>query len=217
MKVVIDEFGVILTKGDTTRYMDHDKFNDMLGKGCYGYSNAEVLPSNTVCFISQGTKLRLALEYPSIITSVRHTEIGEELMIPTPNIVLVFDCTRIYYMSTLKYEVDKILIFATKRPITSYDDDLYFCPLGNVYNDNRVCWGSGNVSNHVVETLGSLHQYFEAYINTPFNNDLSIVSTKSGSSGTILDHLDGKQEFPEALLAQVGGGPCTLQSIMKKE
>lgn len=84
------------------------------------------------------------------------------------------------------------------NPIMSEDDPVYFMPFGNVYDDQRICWGSHQMQLGTSKSLTSMSTRFW---NAIFNSDLDGARTHNfediDRTRQLFEHLQQEHEtFP---------------------
>lgn len=98
--------------------------------------------------------------------------------------------------------------FCVKKPITEQSQSLYHFPLGNVYTDGRICWGSRRSKKLPTSiTLANIGAFVDAFFSSTFNTDLRINLSDTGyklvgysSAASVARYIDGKKQFPIEIL-----------------
>lgn len=144
-----------------------------------------LLPKNCIHFARIGSTVSVVLEVPATKRRVllrRNREMHEK-DIPLPNMVFGF----VFTSGTLKHSFAGV----TKMPVMGMSTELYRFPLGNVFEDNRICWGRTEIPRmtQIAEASQLPFLFFEA----PFNGDLYRDANSSGQE--ILDHYNSISEM----------------------
>ena len=162
--------------------------------------NTGILPRSTRFFNGTASKYRIGLEtIPRIRNfsmwsrSVESNGKPKILQIPFPPCLFVFD------VSGRKLIMTKV--FALQALLSTENDDLYSFPFGNIYDDNKVCWGTAKLP--AIQNPMNLISVISVFLDSNFNGDLFHLHGIKTETGDRIDdfwsfikYLDKKPVFP---------------------
>lgn len=146
-----------------------------------------LLPKNCIYHGVDGSKYFVIIEVPASKrpTLLRDRQNNQILSqdVPIPNLVFGFyvegEMLRTSYC------------FSTQMGVTGLDTPLYHFPLGNVFDDGRICWGNADVS--LLRTMFEISQLPHIFFEAPFNGDLYNNANSSGEG--IVSHFNTIKEL----------------------
>jgi len=157
-----------------------------------------ILPAGTKFYSGTKNSYKIGIQVPSKVRTIqaRLDDILCEKTIPFPETLFVF--------SVNDTKVLDSLLFACIPPLGRMDDRLYAFPLGNVYDDGPICWGNNYVFPSITDPIildGVVGRFFSSAFSGHmverglFNAPAGVVNFR-----TLLDHLSGKEYFPDSIL-----------------
>lgn len=219
MIVTLDSLGVTIENNKDVRYVNYDKFIKSVADNTNDVKNIELLPYGTLCMTRVCGNIHIAMQYPACIKSVIVSDpYGPPRMvtIPIPNTILVATFNKMSWLKcdSAQYSLINSHMFATLKPVTSYDARLYFCPLGNIYPEGNICWGSAPAPSEV-ESFDIMSKLYNCFYDSIFNDDIdvSVADASFKSCSKLFKFINGKEEFPDELMQRT---EHTLQSFMQK-
>lgn len=100
---------------------------------------------------------------------------------------------------------NEVRIFALARPLLDLDDMLYKFPAANIFDDNRICWGSTfSNGNDRFKTLGELGRLIDLYFSSNFNTDISPRINKYTRYEDMLRAIKDTKTFDNSILHSTG-------------
>ena len=107
----------------------------------------------------------------------------------------------------LKHRTSRL--FASKVPVFSDNTRLYKFPYGNIYSDQRVCWGDMNdqvtreTYNNILQAGGLLDQFLMTIYNSDLHDrDRTHMTSESRPERLFLDLQDNHEEYPYSTLQE---------------
>ena len=163
-----------------------------------------VLPCGTRFFSGTKQAYTIGVQVPSG-TRAAQFDIGDgglKLMtIPFPELLFVFK------VDNDRLDTTESSLFACLPPIGRPQDPLYFFPFGNVWENGGICWGDVHIP--TIDELVVLDSVVAKFLSSIFSGHLvhgtamfvppdpEVVNLR-----TLLEHLQGKQFFPDGTLKQ---------------
>lgn len=191
--------GVYMTEGDgplqTKKYLEMEDVRDifmsnlsldtgLLPKGCQYYLRQD---GKTIVIIEQEPRIRRIL--------YRRGGAITQYDVPTPNTIFGL----LFEGGTLRNSYCAV----SKFPITTLNTEVFRFPLGNVYQDARICWGNAQIA--AIRNIAEASEIPSIFFEAPFNGDLSSdANSFSNDLKTFLVDLNGKEHFPFGTLVTCG-------------
>ncbi|HZR35159.1 MAG TPA: PRTRC system protein B [Nevskia sp.] len=152
---------------------------------------AEFLPGNVVCHSPAG----IAWHVPARRTRM-HWRIGKARIFTVP-------WPALYFVAGFGHDLRVFALASDERP--KPDTKLFHAPIGNVYSDGSLCWGSIEVP---PRSLGSIGAYEDAIYKTAFSHTNTPVNFRGAArdkpEGLVhlweTMHRDKPARFPNTLL-----------------
>lgn len=166
-----------------------------------------LLPPGCRFYNKNGQSHSLILEIPPRITHVQYVNSsGKDIFkgdVPLPWGVMSMNFKE---QSDGKYRFNKdIEIYALKHPIFTKEDDIFYYPLPNIYESNRICWGgSMDREDYIIDSITQAGRFVDAFINSKFNTDLHPRINKFERFEDLIRTIEGKNTFPQDILVRSG-------------
>lgn len=160
-----------------------------------------VLPQNALQFWQGFEHEAVALYAPAHHRKMMLMDKEHKMPVPATIFVLRFNRQEVLY-------INESAIFTVVGPFVGPETVLYSFPYGNVFDDNRICWGEVGVQ---LKSLFQAASLVDLFLGSVFNFDLSPLCDIPSMTGD--DHIDlpsvwtlmeGEQEFPKENLLEVG-------------
>lgn len=160
--------------------------------------HSDILPIGTRYFSGSQKDFTIAIEIPPKVRNIsiygRSGEV-EKVSVAFPPCLFI--------VSVVDNSIRSTKMFAVKRQIMTFEDELFMFPLGNIYDDGRICWGSTSIIKKIekpIEITSEINLFFDSV----FNGDLlsynhTAISIPFGFNH-LIDYLKNCAVFPlEAL------------------
>lgn len=163
-----------------------------------------MLPKGCIYMARKETHIILLIEVTpkkhSIIYRGRSTSNANRREVPMPTLVFGLH----YNQGVLNHSY----CATTQLPITSMETPTFRFPLGNVYDDSRICWG--NVSHNPIQQILETSEIPALFFGAPFNGDLSSGAFRHNDNtsdlGPFIAHLTTLDIFPPQYLVPNNSG-----------
>lgn len=165
-----------------------------------------LLPFGTKFYTGSRSEYRIGIEIPGIVrhASFSLPNIGKfEKRIPFPATLFLF------HIQGDRIEQSKL--YACRPPVARDYDQLYWFPLGNVFDSGKICWGSVKHREMKIASPMMLDSVVNRFFSSVFSGHLvhgtqafnppnsSIVNLE-----TLANHLEGHASFPTGVLRSAG-------------
>lgn len=189
--------GVYMTEGDgplqTKKYLEMEDVRDIFMSNLH--LDTGLLPKGCQYYLRQDGKTLVILEQEPRIRRILFRNHGtiREFDVPTPNTIFGL----LFEGGTLRSSICAV----SKFPITSMNTEVFRFPLGNVYQDSRICWGNAQIAS--IRNIAEASEIPSIFFEAPFNGDLSSdANSFSGHLDAFLSDLHGKEHFPFGTLVE---------------
>lgn len=160
--------------------------------------HSDILPLGTRYYSGNSKDFTIAIEIPPKVRTV--SVYNRELKIEKKPIAFP-PC--LFIASVKDNRLISTKIFAVKRQIMTFEDELFAFPLGNAYNDGRICWGNVNNTRKIekpIEITSEINLFFDSVFNGDllnFNNNA--INIQFGFND-LINYLKDREVFPSEAL-----------------
>lgn len=133
-----------------------------------------LLPKNTVlAFWDESSPalktLKVVCEVDPRVRTITYN--SRSYRVAVPYIYFVFWASHNQGAADTEWSLDDYRVYARPRPLTGWSDPLWRAPLPNLFNDDRICFGS--TAPNAAQTIANrLQHIINEFWVTPFNSDL---------------------------------------------
>jgi len=165
-----------------------------------------LLPFGTKFYTGSKSEYRIGIEIPGIVrhTSFSLPNIGKfEKRIPFPSTLFLF------HVQGDRIQQSKL--YSCKPPVATDYTQLYWFPLGNVFNSGQICWGSVKHRDIKISSPMMLDSVVNRFFSSVFSGHLvhgtqafNPPTNEVVSLHTLADYLEDKKSFPTTALRSAG-------------
>jgi len=160
-----------------------------------------ILPFGTRCFSGGKSEYTIGIEVPGSVRTLSFSISGAgkfSKAVPVPSTM--------FFFHVKGGDIATTRLFACAPPVLSENARLYWFPLGNVYENGNICWGSVKTGSFNITTPVVLDSVINRFFSSVFSGHLvhgtgafrppvGVVNLQ-----TLIDWLEGKEMFPAKIL-----------------